>query len=237
MNNNMQKIMKKMCVIILMIIVMFFVYNLSCMHLYATEGGTDDGPYDFWTGAQEWYNKPTDGIEYLDNSIMKQIAEFIKFFGTAVIAIVSVVLGMKYMIGGVNGKAEVKQQLVGLLVACLFFFGWSNISDLLITNAQYDENTGTYTQVSSATQLFVFSNVDTYQKSLAKIFAIVLFFAKIVAIVAIMVIGAKYIFSGANGKAELKQKGPMFIIGILMIFSTLNILSFISTTINQALSI
>ena len=47
--------------------------------------------------------------------------------------------------------------------------------------------------------------------------------------------GVKYIFSGAEGKAKLKEKGIMYIVGIILIFTTLNILTFISESINNAL--
>ena len=227
-------------IFIILILIMIFIEPVMNFNIInaTEEDKTDKKPFDFWEGAQTWYNEgSTNGAVYLDDSIMSQISRFIKVFGTSVITIVTVVLGMKYMLGGATGKAEVKQQLIGLLVACLFFFGWSNLSDLLIRNAVYNETTGTYDSISTATQLFIFSGTESYTDVLAKVFAIVVFLAKIVAIIAIMVIGAKYILSGANGKAELKQKGPMFIIGILMIFCTLNILTFISNAINQALQI
>lgn len=230
----MKNLLKKMSIMLIFVMVLIAT-NLSCYNLYATNV---DEEFNFWDKASEWYSGAgKDGVVTLNGSVMDQVADLLRVAGTAVIAIVAVVLGTKYIMSGATGKSEVKQQLVGFLVACLFFFGWSNLSKLLIVNTTYNSDTGTYSQVSSATQLFIFSGVDSYQDVFAKVFAIVIFLAQIIAVIAIVIIGAKYILSGANGRAELKEKGPMFIIGILLIFSTLNVLSFISDAINQALQI
>ena len=230
----MKKISKKVLVFFISIMLLVIIGNNYNLHAKDDESNE----FNFWDKASNWYsNASKDGVILLDKSVMDQVADLLRVAGTTVIAIVSVVLGTKYMMSGATGKSEVKQQLVGFLIACLFFFGWSNLSSLLIVNTTYDSNTGVYTNVSSATQLFVFSGVDSYEDVFAKIFAIVVFVAQIIAVISIVVIGAKYILSGANGKAELKEKGPMFIMGILLIFSTLNVLSFISDAINQALKI
>ena len=60
------------------------------------------------------------------------------------------------------------------------------------------------------------------------IFGIVLTIAKIIALIATVYIGFKFVFSGADGKSQLKEKGIMYIIGIILIFATINVLSFVS---------
>ena len=45
------------------------------------EDKTDKKPFDFWEGAQTWYNEgSTNGVVYLNDSIMSQISRFIKVF-------------------------------------------------------------------------------------------------------------------------------------------------------------
>ena len=174
----------------------------------------------------------------LNGGLLRTLTNLINVVGTAIISIVAVILGIKYMIGSAADKSSVKEQLITFLVACVFFFGWSNLSGLLITGTTYDPSTGTYSGISGATQLFVFNGLQAsggFTALFARIFAIVVFFGKIIALIATMYIGVKYIFSGADAKAELKQRGPRYIIGILLIFCTLNILSFVSQMINQAL--
>ena len=65
--------------------------------------------------------------------------------------------------------------------------------------------------------------------------SIVILVAKFVAVIATVYMGVKYIFSGPEVKAKLKEKSIMYIIGIILIFTTLNVLSFISSSINNAL--
>ena len=219
----MKKMLKRLTLIVIMVTLMVTL-GYHSTNVYAA---------DFIDQAMDWQSKADSSqIIQLDSNLMGDLADMVNVAGTAVISIVSVVLGIKYMIGSATDKSEVKQQLITFLVACLFFFGWSNLSGILITGATYNEATGTYSGIGGATQLFIFSGVTSIEQVFAKVFAIVLFFGKIVAFIATMVIGVKYIFSGADGKAALKEKGPMYIIGILMIFCTLNILTFISDAIN-----
>lgn len=188
----------------------------------------------FWEQASDWYSAGSTST-YLDSSIITEIANMIEVIGTAVIAITTVVLGIKYMVGSVTEKAEVKENMITLLVACIFFFGWSNLRQILIKGVTYDQN-GVVSGISGSSQLFIFNGNGTLEGAFAQVFSIVLIIAKLVAIVATVYMGVKYIFSGAEGKAKLKEKGIMYIVGIILIFTTLNILTFISNSINNALS-
>ena len=185
---------------------------------------------DFMGDAKSWYDMGGDGnaVKGID---LSELVSLINIAGTSVIAIVTVILGIKYMIGSASGKAEVKEQLITLLVACIFFFGWSNLSGLLISGATFNTTTGSYDGVGSATQLFAFKGTSDLSTMFAKIFAVVMFFARIIAVVVTMIIGLRYIFGGADTKSQIKQRGPMYIIGILLIFCTIGILSFVSDAI------
>lgn len=190
---------------------------------------------DFWNQASKWYSGGSTNT-YLDSSVIGEISDMIELIGTGVIAIATVVLGIKYVLGSVTEKADVKESMITLLVACVFFFGWSNLRDILITNVNVDSNTGAVTGISGKTQLFIFnSQSQSLEAALAQVFSIVILIGKVIAVIATVYMGVKYIFSGAEGKAKLKEKGVMYIIGILLIFTTLNVLSFVSQSINQAL--
>lgn len=182
---------------------------------------------DFMGSAHNWYKKGGTVIT-LD---LQELVNLINIAGTSIIAIVTVILGIKYMLGSATGKAEVKDQMITLLVACIFFFGWSNLSGLLINGAVFNTTTGTYDNVGAGTQLFVFDGTADIGTMFAKIFAVVMFFARIIAVVVTMIIGLRYIFGGADTKSQIKQRGPMYIIGILLIFCTIGILSFVSDAI------
>lgn len=190
---------------------------------------------DFWNQASKWYSGGSTNT-YLDSSVIDEMSDVVEVIGTGVIAIATVVLGIRYVLGSVTEKADVKESMVTLLVACIFFFGWSNLRNILITNISIDKSTGAVTGISGKTQLFIFSNQSqSLETALAQVFSIVILIAKVIAVIATVYMGVKYIFSGAEGKAKLKEKGVMYIIGILLIFTTLNVLSFVSQSINQTL--
>lgn len=191
---------------------------------------------NFWDQAADWYS--AGGTEtYLDSNVLSEIANIVEIIGTAVIAIATVVLGIKYVLGSVTDKASVKENMITLLIACIFFFGWSNIRDLLINNIQYDSSTGNIavSKITGSTQLFIFSGTNSLESAFASIFSMIILIAKLVAVIATVYMGVKYIFSGAEQRAKLKEKGIMYIVGIILIFTTINVLSFISSSINNAL--
>ena len=178
---------------------------------------------DFWGNASTWF----DGVQgnkekttELDFSAVYDLIALMNVVGTVVIIISTMILGIKFMISSAEGKSEVKQNLITLLVACLFFFGWDSISSLII---------------SGNNNLFFINSGDlTYNSAIGTIYNFVVGILDIVAVVVILYIGVRYIFSGAAGKADLKGKSPQFIIGIILTFCTISVLTYISKVINES---
>jgi hypothetical protein len=177
---------------------------------------------DFWGDANKWYGtvnlsdaSETSGVR---SGIFKELADMINILGTSVIVIATIILGVKYMLGSVESKADVKENLITLLVACLFFFGWQAIRDLLAPN-----------------NVFVFTNGGTFAATVGSVFSTVLYMLKFIVISAVIYVGVKYIFAGASGKADLKSKSGLFVIGIIMALATSNFLTVISNIINEIL--
>lgn len=186
---------------------------------------------DFWQQANDWYeqgkeeyNNTNEGsIDNLTetNSTMKRIiddfSKMVNILGTTVIVCVTTFLGIKYIFGSVEGKAEVKDSLLTLVVACVFFFGWNSIWNLIFDS-------------SSSGLIF---NKGGYENVIANIFSTVSLVANILAVGGVIYIGIRYIFAGASGKAELKGKSWMFLLGIVLAFCSVGILNYISAVVNQ----
>ena len=150
----------------------------------------------------------------------------ISIIGTVIIVIATIVLGIKFMIGSVDSKVEAKDGLITLFVACVFFFGWSYIWEILVPGTTYG---GVY-------RTFIFTTgTNSYQQVIARIFVTFSYIANIVAIILVIYVGVKYIFAGASGRGELKGKSVYFFIGIIMTFATSNFLTFISNLITDTL--
>ena len=130
----------------------------------------------------------------------------------------------KYMFGSVEGKSEVKESLMTLLVACVFFFGWQYIRDIILIG-------------TGGTQLFLVSNDDASYKNLfGRLLGVVIMIVKVAAIVGVIYVGVRYIFSGATGKAELKGKSVYFIIGIILTFSSVTVLTVFANVLADLLT-
>ena len=193
--------------------------------------------YDFWQAASQWYSTDQDGggnVVLLPSGIMKQLTTIVEVVGTGVIAIATVVLGIRYMLGSVSEKTQAKEGLLTLLVACVFFFGWSNLRNILFNGIVFDDS-GTVTSIGGTSTVLFFQGGTTLENALSVIFAIVLFLAKVIAVGVSIYMGVKYIFSGAEEKAKFKERSVNYVIGIILIFLTLQILTFISNSINEAL--
>lgn len=179
----------------------------------------DTSADEMWRSASNWFK----GVDTNNNSdqakkIVSEFSSIINVVGTTVIVIATIFLGVKYIIGSVESKTEVKESLITLLIACLFFFGWNEISNILVPGGK-----------------LIWSSTDdtSYKQMVGRVFNTVVFVLNIAAVIAIIYVGIKYIFSGASGKAELKGRSPYFIIGIILTFCSVALLNFVSKVINE----
>lgn len=174
---------------------------------------------DFWGQATNWFNKiETSGDNPEIKELVDTFQDMINVLGTTVIVLVTIFLGIKYIFGSVESKAGVKEGLVTLIVVCVFFFGWSALRNLLFPNNSL---------------IFIESTDTSYTSILGRIFSIATFIANILAVLGIVYVGIRYIFAGASGKGELKAKSPMLLIGIILAFASVNVLSYISKVISE----
>jgi len=201
---------------IIMMIVPFFQVTFA-------DQNTD---YDFWQVAFGWWNEQTETKTYINGNMLEQIANIVEVLGTGVIAIATVVLGIRYILGSAGQKADCKDNLITLFIASIFFFGWTHIRDLFIKGASWS-GAGTAEGVNKGWSLVGFQSGDL-KVVLGTVLSIVTTIGKAVALVATVYIGIKFVFAGAEGKSELKQKGVMYVIGIMLVFATLNVLTFVS---------
>ncbi len=182
----------------------------------------------FWESAGDWFNDVQEegegNVSEKSIEIVNQFMDIVNYVGTTLIIIATMFLGVKYMFGSVEGKSEVKESLMTLLVACVFFFGWQYIRDIILIG-------------TGGTQLFLVSNDDASYKNLfGRLLGVVIMIVKVAAIVGVIYVGVRYIFSGATGKAELKGKSVYFIIGIILTFSSVTVLTVFANVLADLLT-
>ena len=174
---------------------------------------------DFFGKASDWFSSGKKEGGSIDLTAVSELIDIIDLVGTVIITLATMILGIKFMISSAEGKSEVKQNLSTLLVACVFFFGWDSIKNLVFPNDNF----------------FLTNGASDYKSIIAKVYSLAVFVLEIVAVIVIIYIGVKYIFSGATGKSNLKGKSAEFIIGIILTFCTISFLSYLSKVINDSL--
>lgn len=210
--NNFKKIKK------IMMVFLFMTLFISVIGTTIYAASADE----MWKSASTWFGK----VGTNDNStqaieIINEFVDMVNIIGTTVIVLATIFLGVKYIIGSVESKADVKESMITLLVACIFFFGWNAISNILIPNGRL---------------VFTSTTDESYTNLVGRVFNTGIFVLNIAAIAAIIYVGVRYIFSGASGKADLKGKSPYFIIGIILSFCSVSFLTFLSNVINEMIT-
>lgn len=82
---------------------------------------------DALSGGRDFINTGEDGNIEIDNTKLQNTSKAINralvMITFVVVAVVGITLGIKYMMAGVDEKAEVKKSLVVFLVGCIVAFG------------------------------------------------------------------------------------------------------------------
>lgn len=183
---------------------------------------------EWWDKASSWYKAGESNVG-ISTDVLDGLATTLEVVGTGVIAVATVVIGIKYIMGTVEGKVQAKESLMNLLVACIFFFGWSGIRGMLITG----NASGIGGIKGSNTGLSFFDgDIGT---TFARVFTLLVMFGKVLTVLAVVYMGVRYVFAGADAKAQLKQKSPALIIGIVLIFCATTFLGLLANVINDVL--
>ena len=78
--------------------------------------------------------KMSDNIEFM--KIMNNIISGVATVGSVLSIIILMVMGIKYMMGSLEERAEYKKTLVPYMIGAIFVFGASNIANLIFTVAK-----------------------------------------------------------------------------------------------------
>lgn len=176
---------------------------LLLSNIYATN--------EWWTSAHTFFS----GVSWSEDAVLEDLVNLIKFAGNAIFIVVAIVLGIKYMYGSAEGKADVKDGLISLTVAMVLFYGWSTIQTILVDGGNLIFIKGTDTDTVTA------------------IYNTVVYFLNIIATGVVIYVGVKYLMSGAEGKADLKGKGVPFVVGLILTFASVTFLNFLGDVIES----
>ena len=146
----------------------------------------------------------------LEEFITKQIVPIVEAIGNLVFAGVTVILGMKYIWSSAEGKAEVLESLPSFVLAVVFF----NLGGTLVE----------WLQGSLQSGILGVNGWDSISDTILNVIYLVV---QLGSFAGILVLGLRYMFASAEGKAKVKANFGVFAIGLLFVFSASNVLNFI----------
>lgn len=131
------KIIQKNKLIIIIILLMMFFLTMLSSNVYASSIS------DIFTRADDFVkngqNSTTAGTT-ISTDTMKSMSELIYntllIIGVAVAVIIGIILGVKFMAGSVEEKANIKNSLIAYIAGCVVVFGAFTIWKIVVTILQ-----------------------------------------------------------------------------------------------------
>lgn len=199
------------------ILAIFFIFVM--MTCFSTQFVKADFLNDAISSGGSFWNMGKDNHDDFGNQIHDKIWKHssssmdlkgvFKLVGNLIFFVVSVVLGIKYVFSGIDGKASVKENLLDFAVGIVFFY----LSEVLV-----DFFSGLGGEVQ---------NTSDANKLVNNVWATVVSVGQIVCIAGIVFIGLKYMFSPADKKADIKNQSVVIVLGLMLATSALPIMQFI----------
>ena len=183
-----------------LVVLLLAIIFLTSEMVYATE---------WWGQANNFWNGATSDVASTAMDTLEPLVNLIKVVGNMIFVAVTILLGVKYIWGGVDSKASVKDSLTTLVVAALVFYGWNTISALFMNGNRLS---------------FITGSAETTAKT---IYSTVLYIANFLAVGGLIYIGVRYMMAGAEGRSQLKARGVPIVLGIIMVYATITFLNFI----------
>lgn len=132
----MKIIQKNKLVIIIMLLMTFFLITLNS-NVYATSIS------DIFTKADDFVKNgqnSTNAGTTISTDTMKSMSELIYntllIIGVVVAVIIGIILGVKFMAGSVEEKANIKNSLIAYIAGCVVVFGAFTIWKIVVTILQ-----------------------------------------------------------------------------------------------------
>ncbi len=143
------------------------------------------------------------------NEELQGIINVVVNFGNLIIFIVAVVLGVKYIWSGVDGKMIVKETLPSFCIGVTFFYFAQKLVDFFKVIGTDIQNT-----TSSNAIIGTIWNTTAYLIQIACIGGIIF-------------LGLKYMWSPADKRADFKNQAVMLVLGLILVLSAVEFINFI----------
>lgn len=121
--------MKLKLILILVVVVNMIFFNINIVQAESYSDIIKDG--DSFLNSAKKSNVSIDETKLKDSSEM--IYNILLIFGMCIAVVISGILGIKFMIGSVEEKAEIKDALIPFIIGCIVVFGAFGIWKIFVT--------------------------------------------------------------------------------------------------------
>lgn len=147
--------------------------------------------------------KPT-GAEEIDAEFVNKLVKIIQRIGTFVAVGAIMIIGIKYMTGSLEEKAEYKRTMMPYLIGCFFLFGASNLAPQIA-------------------EIFDFKELNNTTKIGNVILGLIRTTGTFIAVGGLMILGIKYMVGSIEERANYKKTMMPFVVGAVLLFAAVNI--------------
>ena len=183
-----------------------------------------------FNSAGQFFNQAAQNGDAFGNELNNQIfkgginlIQIAQIAGNFIIIVVTIILGIKYIFSGIEGKSIVKESLPSLIIGVIFFYLAQNIVDFIQTIMIGSSNNG------------MLQSTTNFNGFLSDFWATFTVIVQMLSIAGLIFVGLKYMWSPAYKKAELKNQAIMIVFGLLLVFSTVPFFKLVVQIGNEAL--
>lgn len=199
----------------------FLLFSFFSFNVFASNTNSNLTLNGIFNQGNSFFNPTVDKTgDYGDfeagiNGVINSVYEIIKIIGNFIILICGTILGAKYIWSAASDRADAKGALIPFMWGCIFFYCATGVFDFSKSVLSDSLATGSIEGMGMSIYLTI-ANLMSYA-----------------CILAVIVIGLRYMFATPDLKGELKKRFIPMIIGILLVYSTSNIITVIVKAFND----
>ncbi len=152
----------------------------------------------------------------LDLDFIDELTEAIRIIGIFIAAGALMVIGIKYVTGSIEEKANYKKSMMPYIIGCVILFGASAIAP----------------QIKD-----LFTDLGTDTEDIGnKIIGIIQVIGTIATVAVLMILGIKYMIGSTEERASYKRTMIPYLVGVMLIFGAINLTAMLYNVIPLSLS-
>lgn len=141
--------------------------------------------------------------EKLDLNFIDNIKALIRTIGVFISVGALMIIGIKYVMGSLEERANYKKTMIPWIIGCVIIFGASVLEPVIEA---------------------MFSNIGNDTETVAnKILGVIQVIGSFISVGALMILGIKYMMGSVEERASYKKSMMPYIIGCILIFAAVNL--------------